>query len=343
MEPTGAPDLDLAALFLAALAKALPQLMQQVRFGAAAECFDPEYWERPKPRSDHLHLREGKSASKAINQLLEYSEMRKDVEGAEHAKLDCVEIIEVARWIAQRQVIGVEAFDALYSGRPFQLAAPGSTGVTGLLLGERIGEEGDGDRDYFDTGGQMTGTMLISSDDEGEGIVSLATHLAELPVGSRVMWRNFDPRVPRYDDFKNENTLKIGADLYAAHPLGIFTLAEMSQKVAKGHYEDMVEFVEQTTESLAKARQKLKAAKETVARNEKAKAAEGDGSGPEDDGGEPDPAVLKVERLAARIQSLQADLARYEGIDSLAAYVTRFIRVVETETFVNPCATASVS
>jgi hypothetical protein len=80
-----------------------------------------------------------------------------------------------------------------------------------------------------------------------------------------------------------------------------------------------------------------------VARNEKAKAAEGDGSGPEDDGDKPDPAVLKVERLAARIQSLQADLARYEGVNSLTAYVTRFIRVVETETFVNPCATASVS
>jgi hypothetical protein len=308
MDPKGEPVPSTAEQFQAALATRLTGLMATIRFGAAADLYNEEHWEKPEPKSESLHLKTGKSPSEAIEQLVTYKAQLKHYVGLESAKLDCVEIIEVARWFAELDVIGKEAFDKKYGGELFALAAPGSTGVHGTSLATRVGGRDDGE--YNSAGGPVSGKMKLAVQGSVPSLVDLATCLASAPVGSRVMWRNFDPNVPHDDDFKNENTLKIGADRYAAHPLGIFGLAEMAAKVGTGGYTDMVQLVKETTEALDTATKEL--------------ATVGDDKARED-------------RLAKRVRRCQRTLKRYKGIDDLASYVDRFIRLVEIETFVVPC------
>jgi hypothetical protein len=291
----------------------MQELMDSVRFGAAAECFDPAYWRRPDDTSEALALIDGKSAAAGATALTTYRVQRPNQVGLETAKLDCVEMIEVARWLAERDVVGSEALDKKYENSGFKLDAPGSTGVVGTSLAEREGEEGDDE--YHQDGTPVTGTFTITKGTDEGTTVDLTKHLATLPVGSRVMWRNFDPYVDADDDFKNENTLKIGQDRYAAHPIGIFALAAMAAKVAAGGYDDMLDAVKEAERKLAKAtnqKQKLQ-----------------------------DPAGKDRRRAASldrRISRYQKKLDTYAGIDKQTDYVDRFIRIVETETFQNPCA-----
>jgi hypothetical protein len=306
-EPSPAEKFDLA------LIKRMQELMGSVRFGAAADCFDPAYWRRPDDTSDALALINGKSAAAGATALTTYRVQRPNQVGLETAKLDCVEMIEVARWLAELDVVGIEAFDKKYRNSGFKLDAPGSTGVVGTSLAERDGKEGDDE--YDKDGTPLTGTFTFT-EGTGEGtVVDLTKHLATLPVGSRVMWRNFDPNVDADDDFKNENTLKIGQDRYAAHPIGAFTLAAMAAKVAVGGYDDMLEAVKEAERKLAKvANQKRKLQ---------------------------DPAGKDKQRAASldrRISRYREKLATYAGINNQTDYIDRFIRIVETETFQNPCA-----
>jgi hypothetical protein len=58
--------------------------------------------------------------------------------------------------------------------------------------------------------------------------------LREAPIGSRVTWRNLE--APESSDFFNENTIKLGADRYAAHGFGttnVFTRAELELSLAR--------------------------------------------------------------------------------------------------------------
>jgi hypothetical protein len=317
MEPNGAPVTEAEApgradLFLAALSERMPELMVRVRFGAAKDLFDPGYWRRSteEGEEDTLILLPGRSPSAAIDRLLEHSAQPPGYVGPETAKLDCVEIIEVSRWIALRDVIGAEAFDRVYGGGHFELAAPGSTGIQGAVLAVRRGNSTD--REYATDGTPMTGTFTYL--EGGAGTVDLPELLGSLPVGSRVMWRNFDPAVPSADDFKNENTIKLTGGRYAAHPFGVFRIEELPDVLAAAAFDDMQRAVAEATAELA------------VARAELAKIE----PGPDRNAGK------AASRLRKYIHRRERLLNAYAGIGSRADYIAWFIRIVEVETFVNP-------
>jgi hypothetical protein len=64
--------------------------------------------------------------------------------------------------------------------------------------------------------------------------------LTEAPIGSQITWANQDaidkcykdPNLP-FCDFRYENTLKLGPNRYAAHPLGILNKAQIETKMAQ--------------------------------------------------------------------------------------------------------------
>lgn len=99
-------------------------------------------------------------------------------------------------------------------GKDFFIAEDRAAGLQDKRLLVRMDEELE---DYVQTGSfrdNETGKVVV------EDAMSL---LARTPVGSRVMWRNFDPEVDDDEPFKNENALKIGDDSYFAHPMGFVT------------------------------------------------------------------------------------------------------------------------
>lgn len=354
MDPLGAPAPDGAATFMLAFSRRFQALIGTTVFGAAVDCFDATRWRRStsKARSDALILLAG-TPSDAIDGLFTYSEERENQEGREKAALDCVEIIEVCRWLAERDVIGVAAFDRKYGGARFTLAAPGSTGVVSLILAVRSGGGNGGDSDYFDAGGPLTGTMNLT---DGT-VVNLAAYLEALPIGSRVMWRTFDRYVHREDDFKNENTVKLGDDLYGAHPLGVWSLTQMGAKFAEAHFESSRDRVTQARDEIADAEKELIVLREALP----PAGPEGKVSGSlpvvvdgptaavirdsflKDEGGPG--ATVTVSELAQavtkrkkQISDSTAVLEYYADIANVEAYIAKFVRVVEAETFVNPCA-----
>jgi hypothetical protein len=269
-------------------------LLGSVKFGAAANWSDPEYWEADPKDEDALILKKGKRPSDAIAQLHRYAAPKHGYEGIESAKLDCVEIIEVGRWLAELDVTGREAFDEKYGspGGEFRLAAPGSTGIQGRALATRIGGKYDGSYNPGDK--PTTGRMKLTTATE-EKLVSLEAYLETLPIGSRVMWRNFDMAFLDDHDFKNENTVKVGPDVYAAHPFGSFALQEVARQVGQGGYAD-VEQLREEIRGRGQAPQKSEEDQKQQAEDERA-------------------------------------VKYYKGIESLEAYIAKFVRIVEIETF----------
>jgi hypothetical protein len=205
-----------------------------------------------------------------------------------------VEIIEVGRWLAELDVTGRAAFDEKYGspGGEFRLAAPGSTGIRERTLAIRTGGESDGSYNCGDK--PTTGRMMLKTATE-QKIVILATYLETLPIGSRVMWRNFDTAFPHDHDFKNENTVKIGPDVYAAHPFGDFPLQEVATQVGRGGYDDMKDLLEEIRRR---------------------------GQTPQKD--EEDQEQQAEDKRAVKY---------YNGIESREAYIAKFVRIVEIETF----------
>lgn len=224
------------------------ETMDRVRFGAAHALFDPACWVQDTEDDEALILVEGKKPSEGIAALGQYRKQIANVEGLETAKLDCVEAIEFCRWLAELDVIGVPAFDKKYGSEKFSLCAPGSTGIDSRTLGVRTG--GSGDTEYDAAGGVMTGTFELRGGPYDGQSRELAKLLPKLPVGSRVMWRNFDKEVSMDHDFKNENTMKISKTEYAAHPLGTGTLETMRRLVAQAGFDDMTVAEQEESERL---------------------------------------------------------------------------------------------
>jgi hypothetical protein len=291
MKPGESSGEDRTKRFYLALDQNIRMLLGKVRFGAAVNFYNPEFWETGE-QPDALYLRPGHTPSEAIAQLHSHKGTVPGVEGEESAKLDCVEIIEVARWLAELDVSGREGFDKKYGGQEFKLAAPGSTGIEQEHLGVRVGQQSDGE--FKSSGGPIDGRFAVTANGTPKMMMKLPADLAKLPVGSRIMWRNFDKAFPSDHDFKNENTIKLGDDTYAAHPFGIFNLAGVAKQIALGGFED----IQELRTSLAEAEKQAKS-----------------GSAPED------------------LAQLHKDAAYYDGIDTIDEYIERFVRIVEVEAF----------
>lgn len=317
--------------FYMALDERIRMLLATVRFGAAAELFNTAYWEKRPGEPDNLYLREGRTPTDAIEQLHKYSEPAAVSGERETAKLDCVEIIEVARWLAEIDVVGQKLFNQKYGGGTFVLAAPGSTGVTGATLAVRA--VGVFDSEYRQGSHPTRGEFEFTSGPRTGEHVELAEYLATLPVGSRVMWRNFDEAFDDNHDFKNENTIKLAADSYAAHPFGIFSLADVARHVGMGGYEDVQALrndLRNLRKDLLATRERLVAAESRLAESER------EGSETEKIKAQVEKIKKKLKKIGKEWKECKDDCGDYADIRNLGQYVMEFVRIVEIETFAPP-------
>lgn len=325
--------------FHLALNQRMRMLLATVRFGAAAEMYNPDFWERGAGEDrENLYLRAGRTPADAIAELHRYSAEVPGIEGQETAKLDCVEIIEVGRWLAELDVVGQQRFNEKYGGGEFVLSAPGSTGIQGESLAVTYdGIEDEGEYFMGRGGGPFDGMVRFDSGPRQDETVLLAPYLATLPVGSRVMWRNFDDAVPDDDDCKNENTVKLGDDSYAAHPFGVFGLADLATVLARGRFEDIQTDRATLREDLNELRTRLASLKSRRAKHEFAILAA------ESAGESADKSAAKVKKLKQKIKAVMTQIketveaiGEYEHINTVADYIADNIRIVEVETFAPP-------
>lgn len=189
-------------------------LLRGVRFGLATEGpthYDTDYWTvEPDPEFERkLTLKSGKLPSDAIDAMFD---------NLDQWSVDCAQMVQVAEWYALRHAYGAEKFNQRV-GRPFELRIHGSTGIN---YRELYGRENKRSR------------MKRLTDLKVEPR-SVEQILADAPIGSRVTWTN--PKQPHSSPFYNENTVKLGPDLFGALGFGAgrnkFTRAEVELELAK--------------------------------------------------------------------------------------------------------------
>ncbi len=129
--------------------------------------------------------------------------------------LDCIDYVVAAKLYAECVAGSDLTFDLKYTNvgtrlkpRRLKMAQHKTAKLTASDFWRR---KGQGQEFKSKTSGQMTGFAPANARREDE-------FLAAVPIGARVMWTTTHPDAA--DDMVNENTIKIGDDLYAAHPLG---------------------------------------------------------------------------------------------------------------------------
>jgi hypothetical protein len=191
--------------------EAMQKIISQARFGYASETTSEvlsEFWKKKQDSEEEdyyfLKLKPGKKPSQAIYALMS---------NLKSWAFDCAESIQVARWYAEMQMSGPDAFDKRYVGKSFKLKQHDSSGLRSGAFFQRVNAAGKYDiKENFKF--DRKGVFKDCGKPED-------TLLDDAPAGSRIMWRDFNPEIGEDNDFKNENTVKLGPDRYAAHPLGI--------------------------------------------------------------------------------------------------------------------------
>ncbi|MDX6679162.1 MAG: hypothetical protein QOE31_3214 [Solirubrobacteraceae bacterium] len=189
---------------------------------------NPRKWSEIASRSDEIDLEYtlvgGVSPSLAIREIARHPE---------RWAMDCIDYVIAARLYAECRAAGDEWFDAKYSSlgkelepAPMRMAQHGTPGITSGAFWER---EGQGDEFESDKEPKRTGAAPRNAVEED-------VLLASVPIGARVMWTTDNPKA--HDDMGNENTIKIGPDLYAAHPLGRLSGYKVRKALAVGDDKD---------------------------------------------------------------------------------------------------------
>jgi len=173
------------------------------------DMYDTRYWE-VKPDGDDamLVLKPGKSPSDAIDAMFDNLDLW---------SVDCAQFIQVAQLYAMRHALGADEFNQRAKGMSFTIKPHWSTLIKAKVSWNR---------------GSSSASMKRS-----DGVAearSIEQIIADLPVGSRVMWTNKDARASAA--FRNENTIKLGPDLFAATGFGAkntFTRSEIELLLAR--------------------------------------------------------------------------------------------------------------
>jgi Domain of unknown function (DUF4157)/Protein-glutamine gamma-glutamyltransferase len=169
----------------------------------------PSDWDKPTFRPDyrrvephtkyraHLILRPGIKPSVAIDDL--FSRIEKST-------FDCGQFVQAAGLYALRHSLGADAFDNVGTkdGVAFVLLPQDSSTLARTLFLQRP-----------DPDSPLASERLRRMPENVPVDKSVARLLQDVPVGGRVMWTNTD--APIGSAFRNENTLKLGDDTYAAH------------------------------------------------------------------------------------------------------------------------------
>jgi hypothetical protein len=201
------------------------EVLKQNRFGSATELggttYDLNYWEKVKDEEfkgyGKLVTKVGVEPAEAVKELFDEKKLKKWA-------FDCAEFIQVAHLYARWKTMGSEAFN-VSAGSRLELRIHYSTGVSPELGYERHGP---------------TEKMIRVGPDGNIPVDTPVDDLLdEVPVGSRVTWRNLlaDPNT----DFYNENTMKVGNDQFAAQGLTgdngkIFSRADLERALARITY-----------------------------------------------------------------------------------------------------------
>jgi hypothetical protein len=205
------------------------QLLAAASFGRAevAAKFNRDYFETELDEENSsfegegqlkLVLRRGKAPSKAIDATFanpgEWS-------------VDCAEYVQLAELYALRHSLGATEFNQRVKTIRLTIRPHGSTLLEDLSYWNREGAGAPVLR-YTTTKGK-TGPGAPEKR-------SMDQVLADAPIGSRVMWTNVD--APSSHPWHNENTVKIGPDLFAAHGIQdggrkTFSRAEVEQGMAR--------------------------------------------------------------------------------------------------------------
>lgn len=179
--------------------------------------YDDRYWEEvdvsvpnQKNQQAELVLKSTIKPSFAIDEIFSNLELW---------SFDCAEFVQVSELYAFRHSLGAKAFDARVSGTPFTLRSQNATGVDTKKIWSRAKAQDPLTR--FE--GPGSGSQETKSVD---------AILADAPTGSRVVWTNTDSKADG-TNFKNENTVKLGTDLFHAHPFGDVSRKEVELKLAQ--------------------------------------------------------------------------------------------------------------
>jgi hypothetical protein len=202
--PSPPPPLDPHTAYEAKLRDAVG-LLRDAGFGRAEyrkEHFDKDLWEKvedpagaPSRRPPKmLRLKRGIVPSVAITRM--FANL-----GA--WSVDCAQFVQVAEWYAMLYAYGAREFDRKMQGLEFRLRPHGSTGVRQKRLYKRNAPD------------HIMTLERPGETDEPE-LTPVEDVLKAAPIGSRVQWTNRDPAV-RDTTWQHENTIKLGADLFAAH------------------------------------------------------------------------------------------------------------------------------
>lgn len=180
-----------------------------------------EQWKNIVETSDEVELeytlKPGVSPSLAIRQI---------VARPEEWAMDCIDYVVAARLYAECLAAGDEAFDAKYTNvgtavapAPMRMAQHNTPKLTSSDFWRRRAQ---GAEFISHTTHAPTGVMPAGAAEEDE-------FLRTVPIGARVMWTTRHRRAN--EDMENENTIKVGEDLYAAHPLGTISGAKVRDEL----------------------------------------------------------------------------------------------------------------
>jgi protein-glutamine gamma-glutamyltransferase-like protein len=179
------------------------------------ETYNKSFWtaeDHPKFQRK-LVLKEGKQPADAIDDM--FANLGK-------WNVDCGQFVQVAHLYAMRHALGAKGFNQMKrEDVAFELKPQGSTAVKRSKFYERS---------------SPTAQMLRYPEKELE-TKSIDDLLKEAPNGSRVMWTNLQHSLS--SAFRNENTLKLGDDQFAAHGFfgslkkNVFTRKELELELAK--------------------------------------------------------------------------------------------------------------
>lgn len=203
------------------------------QFGSFWDLYDKKYWQlvvtppssKKEDKSDDdeedeperkLILKEGADPAAAIDFLFAH---------LKRWAFDCADAVQVATWYAMRHAMGAEAFNESVADMEFALKSHGSTGINSIGTYVRTDED-----DTY----SPTGTLKFKPDGESEsGVVTVSAEsiVRKAPIGTRVML-TVDDDDAAGTDFENENMVKIGDNLFAAHPLGIGGFSKIIRLVA---------------------------------------------------------------------------------------------------------------
>lgn len=221
-------------IYAAAIMDGAKRMDDKARFGGLTDSeertkrcyFNRDHWRRI--RDEEYDDDDDEPYKLVLRKRVRPSEALRDMfDNLDQWAFDCAEALQLLQWYARLQLIGDAAFDewAKKNGG-LHLREHDSTGIESSALFIREDEEGDyTQKGPFRQNGKDDSSTLSNA--------SLETLLANAPLGSRIMWRNFDTSVEDDEPFKNENAIKVGPDLYFAHPLGFVTGQELVRGLAR--------------------------------------------------------------------------------------------------------------